>query len=244
MAEVAAIPDCGLRLVSTFTGAGGSCLGFRMAGYRTLWASEFVEAARDTYAANFPDVPVDERDIRDVTARQVLRRAGVKKGELDVLEGSPPCASFSMAGKRQRHWGEVRPYSETSQRTDDLFWEFGRLLDGVKPRCFVAENVPGMARGVAKGYFLEILAHLQRCGYRVEARILDAQWLGVPQRRQRLFFVGVRDDLGVDPGPTGTASGTRYRGSSAPSTARSGGRRTTPRRRCRHSGRGTRSRRR
>jgi DNA (cytosine-5)-methyltransferase 1 len=63
----------------------------------------------------------------------------------------------------------------------------------------VAENVAGLVKGTAKGYFLEILARLKRCGYRVSAKVLDAQWLGVPQRRHRLIFVGFRDDLGVDP---------------------------------------------
>jgi DNA (cytosine-5)-methyltransferase 1 len=85
-----------------------------------------------------------------------------------------------------------------SQKNEDLFFEFVRLRDAVRPRVFVAENVSGLVKGVAKGYFLKILAELKR-GYRVEARLLDAQWLGVPQTRTRVIFVGVRDDLGLDP---------------------------------------------
>ena len=73
------------------------------------------------------------------------------------------------------------------------------MLDGLKPKVFVAENVSGLIKGVAKGFFLEILAALKACGYRVEARVLDAQWLGVPQMRQRLIFVGVRNDLRMNP---------------------------------------------
>ena len=199
MAEIAATPDNGYRLVSTFSGAGGSCLGFRMAGFRTLWASEFIEAARETYAANFPGISIDARDIRKVTARALMRGAGVRKGELDVLEGSPPCASFSTAGRRSAHWGEVKKYSDTRQRTDDLFFEFARLLEGVQPKVFVAENVAGLVRGVAKGYFIEIFERLESAGYVVQAKLLDAQWLGVPQHRERIFFVGVRRDLGVAP---------------------------------------------
>jgi site-specific DNA-cytosine methylase len=105
------------------------------------------------------------------------------------------CAGFSTAGKRQAGWNQIRKYSDTRQRVDDLFFEFARLLEGVRPKTFMAENVSGLVKGVAKGYFKEILARLKGCGYRVEARLLDAQWLGVPQMRQRLFFVGVRDDL-------------------------------------------------
>jgi DNA (cytosine-5)-methyltransferase 1 len=200
MSEIAALPWNGYSVVSTFAGCGGSSTGYRMAGFRILLASEFVEAARDTYAANMrPGTILDGRDIRDVTAEDILARIGMKPGELDVLDGSPPCASFSTAGKREKAWGKVKKYSDTEQRADDLFFEFARLVKGIQPKVFVAENVSGLVKGTAKGYFLEILAALKACGYKVSARLLDAQWLGVPQARQRLIFVGVRDDLGIDP---------------------------------------------
>lgn len=199
MAEIRAVPPNGLTVVSTFSGCGGSCLGFRMAGFTTLWANEFVEAARETYAANFPDVPIDGSDIRTVDPAAVLEAVGRRQGEVDVLEGSPPCAAFSTAGKRAGSWNQVRKYSDTKQRVDDLFFEYVRLVRGIRPRAFVAENVSGLVKGVAKGYFKEILAALSGRGYVVEARVVDAQWLGVPQARQRLIFVGVRDDLGVRP---------------------------------------------
>lgn len=188
-------------MVSSFSGAGGSCLGFEWAGYEVLWASEFVEAAREVYRLNHPGVPVDERDIRKVTAADVLKATGLREGELDVFEGSPPCASFSMAGKREKAWGEKKKYSETSQVTDDLFFEYARILDGLAPRAFVAENVTGLVRGQAFGYFKAIIQKLRECGpgYRVIAFNLDASWLGVPQRRKRIVFVGVRADLEKDP---------------------------------------------
>jgi DNA (cytosine-5)-methyltransferase 1 len=129
----------------------------------------------------------------------VLAAIGVAEGELDLLDGSPPCASFSTAGKREAGWGQIKKYSDTAQRTDDLFFEYARLLRGLRPRAFVAENVSGLVKGTAKGYFLAILKELKGCGYRVEAKVLDAQWLGVPQMRQRLIFVGVREDLGRAP---------------------------------------------
>jgi DNA (cytosine-5)-methyltransferase 1 len=126
---------------------------------------------------------------------EILKEAGVSAGEIDVLEGSPPCASFSTAGNRSGDWGKVKKYSETKQRTDDLFWEFARIVDGIKPKVFVAENVSGLVKGVAKGYFKMIMKRLKECGYEVKCRVLDAQWLGVPQQRQRTIFVGVRNDL-------------------------------------------------
>jgi len=186
-------------VVSTFTGAGGTCLGFRMAGFRTLWASEFIPAARETYRANFPGVHVDERDIREVSGQDILDHIKMEPGELDVLEGSPPCASFSINGKRERQWGMVRPYSDTKQRTDDLFFEYARLVAAVQPKVFVAENVPGMKAGKAYGYFKLIMEGLRNTGYRVRAKILDASYLGVPQQRKRLIFIGVRNDLNCDP---------------------------------------------
>jgi DNA (cytosine-5)-methyltransferase 1 len=138
-------------------------------------------------------------DIRKVRPEAILEATGLKVGELDAMEGSPPCASFSTAGKREKHWGKAKKYSDTVQRVDDLFFEYVRLLRGLQPKVFVAENVSGLVKGVAKGYFLEILGKLKACGYRVGCRVLDAQWLGVPQARQRTIFIGVREDLGKDP---------------------------------------------
>lgn len=195
MGEIRAVPPNGYRLVSTFSGAGGACLGYRWAGFETVWASEFVDAAREVYELNFPGVPVDRRDIRQVRPEEILERAGLEQGEVDLLEGSPPCASFSLAGKRDKDWGEIRPYSETEQRVDDLFFEFVRILNGVRPKMFTAENVAGLTQGRAKGYLKAILDAMLQAGYSVELRLLDSQWLGVPQSRTRVFFWGIRNDI-------------------------------------------------
>ncbi|MGE5611159.1 MAG: DNA cytosine methyltransferase [Bacillota bacterium] len=201
MAEIAALPWNSYTVVSTFSGCGGSSLGYRMAGFRVLWCNEFIPAARDTYRANAaPYTIVDGRDIRTVQPEDILTATGLKAGELDLFDGSPPCCSFSMAGKRAKGWGKQRTYSDgVQQRTDDLLLECARLLKALQPKTFVAENVAGLVRGVAKGYFLDILKELKACGYKVSARVLDASWLGVPQARQRLIFVGVREDLGIEP---------------------------------------------
>lgn len=200
MAEIAALPWNGRKVVSTFSGCGGSSLGYRMAGFKVLLASEFVESARECYLANAaPGTIVDGRDIREVSGKDILDQIGLKKGELDLLDGSPPCASFSTTGKREKGWGTVKAYSDTKQRSDDLFFEFTRLLREMQPKMFVAENVRGLIIGKARGYFKMIIRALRSAGYRVRAQVLDAQWLGVPQRRQRIIFIGVRNDLGLEP---------------------------------------------
>lgn len=193
MADIRAVEPNGYTLVSTFSGCGGSSTGFRMEGFRSVYANEFVHAAAEAYRANWPDTYVDERDIRSVTAPEVLELGGVET--FDVLEGSPPCSSFSMSGKRDDGWGETKHYSEErAQRTDDLFDEYIRLLGELQPRVFVAENVTGMVAGKALGYYLRFRDSMASKGYVVEARILEARWMGVPQARKRLIFMGVRQD--------------------------------------------------
>jgi DNA (cytosine-5)-methyltransferase 1 len=200
MTEICAVPWNGLKVASTFAGGGGSSTGYRMAGCQVVYANELTAGARDTYAANMaPGTILDGRDIRTVQAEDILKATGLAVGELDIFDGSPPCVSFSTAGKREKGWGRVTTSHDATQRQDDLFHEFARLLKGLQPRAFVAENVSGLIKGTAKGYFLEILRALRACGYRVEAKLLDAQWLGVPQSRQRLIFVGTRLDLDARP---------------------------------------------
>jgi DNA (cytosine-5)-methyltransferase 1 len=200
MESIRAMPWNGFNAISTFSGGGGSSTGYRMAGFRVLWASEFIDAARDTYRANMsPHTTLDGRDIRQVKGSDILDAIKMQPGELDLFDGSPPCASFSTAGKRESGWGKVKKYSDKAQRTDDLFFEFVRLIREVKPKTFVAENVSGLVKGTAKGYFLEILKALKESGYKVTCKVLDAKWLGVPQSRQRTIFVGVREDLQVEP---------------------------------------------
>ncbi len=200
MADVGRIKWTGLTLVDLFSGCGALCLGFRLAGFRVLWANEFVPVAQESYRANMRRGTIlDGRDVREVKAEEILAATGLKRGELSCLSGGPPCQSFSMAGQRDKAWGKNRRSAAgTEQKNEELFTEFIRLRDGLQPRAFVAENVSGLVKGKAKGFFLEILRELKR-GYRVEVRVIDAQWLGVPQHRQRVIFVGARVDLKVNP---------------------------------------------
>jgi DNA (cytosine-5)-methyltransferase 1 len=172
-----------------------------MAGFKVVWANEFVPAAQASYKANCaPDSILDCRDIKLVQPQEILDAIGLKAGELDIFDGSPPCQAFSTAGKREKGWGKEKSYEHGAKQCNEtLFDQYIRLLRGLKPKVFVAENVSGLVKGTAKGYFLEILAALKASGYRVTCRVLDAQWLGVPQQRQRTIFVGVREDLNLEP---------------------------------------------
>jgi DNA (cytosine-5)-methyltransferase 1 len=200
MAHVNGAERTGLTVASTFSGAGGSCMGYKLAGFDVLWANEFVEAARACYSANLPSTHLDPHDIRTVQPRDVLEATGLAVGELDLLDGSPPCQSFSTAGRREKNWGKVTAHGDGStQRSDDLFDEYCRLVEGLKPRAFVAENVAGLVRGVSKGYYRGVVERLRAAGYVVAARLVDAQWCGVPQRRVRVIIQGMRADLGIAP---------------------------------------------
>lgn len=185
----------GFSMVSTFSGCGGACLGYELSGFDLRWANEFVPAAQDTYRANHPDVILDGRDVRTITGEAILKEIGLGVGELDLFEGSPPCSPFSTAGSLDKGWGKVKSYSDKEQRSDDLFFEYSRLIGEIQPKVFVAENVSGLVKGKAIGYFREILRDLKSKGYVVDARLLDASYLGVPQARQRVIFIGVREDL-------------------------------------------------
>lgn len=199
MREIEQTAPNGLKVVSTFSGCGGSCLGFRMAGYETLLAAEFIPAAVETYQANHPGVPVFRFDIRDFEPSKWFREIGLRRGDLDVLEGSPPCSPFSSAGSGTEGWNKVKVYSDTKQRTDDLFDEYIRLVDGFLPRAFVAENVPGFLGGQAVHYRDWVIGSLEALGYRVAALVLDASAHGVPQKRRRAIIIGIRRDVGVNP---------------------------------------------
>lgn len=199
MSEIENLEWNGFKVCSTFSGGGGSCLGYRMAGYNVLYANEFIPEAQNTYKANHKKSHLDTRDIRTVSPEDILRITGLKKGELDIFDGSPPCATFSTAGKREKSWGVVKEYSDTKQRVDDLFFEYTRILKGLMPKVFIAENVSGLIKGTAKGYFKLILNELKDCGYNVKAAVLNSKYLGVPQSRERLIFIGVRNDLGLEP---------------------------------------------
>jgi DNA (cytosine-5)-methyltransferase 1 len=183
--------------VSFFSGMGGASIGMKMAGFKVVYANEFVPVAADAYEAN-SNIKVDREDVRKVDAKRVYKLSGIKPGELDLLEGSPPCKAFSstQARKKGKDFGNEVDYSEgIKQRVDDLFFEFCRILKQMQPKVFIAENVPGLVKAINRGYFVEIHKALADCGYYVQAVVIDPSRLGVPQKRERLILQGVRNDL-------------------------------------------------
>src|SRR5678815_1035145 len=129
---------------STFAGGGGSSTGYRLAGGHCLGVNEFIPEAVRVYHENYPATKIFADDIRTLTGEYLLNELGLNPGELDVFDGSPPCSSFSMQGLREEGWGKTKKYSDSEQRTDDLFFEYARLLKELQPKTFIAENVKGL----------------------------------------------------------------------------------------------------
>lgn len=199
MTRLKDIKSNGYNVISTFSGCGGSSLGYKLSGYNVKCAVEFINKAAETYRANFPNTTVVEKDIRDISGNDLLKIAGIQKYELDILDGSPPCCSFSINGNRDKDWGKVKNYSSTKQRVDDLFFEYARLVRDIMPKVFIAENTKGITLGKAKLVLEKVIKTLSDIGYNVDYRVLDASKFNVPQKRERTIIIGVRKDLKIDP---------------------------------------------
>ena len=176
-------------LVSLFAGCGGSSLGYKQAGFDIKLAVEWDTKAADVYRRNFDETPMFVGDIADLTSEEALEITGLQPGELDVLDGSPPCQGFSTAGHRK--------FSDSRNR---LFEEYVRMIDVFRPKMLVMENVSGLRKGKMKLMFAEMTIALKEAGYKVSCRELNAWWYGVPQDRRRLIWVGVREDMDMEPG--------------------------------------------
>jgi len=193
------------NVLSTFAGGGGSSTGYRLAGAKILAVNEFVEEAQNTYRENYPDTVIIPGDIKKLTGTYLMEQAGVKVGELDILDGSPPCSAFSMAGSISHGGGNTHAdaFNKTKQYSDikgvenveDLFFEFLRVAKDIKPKVIIGENVEGLTMGEAKEYFHKIQNTFEDIGYLIVANVLDSSYFGVPQSRKRCFFIGVREDV-------------------------------------------------
>ena len=193
------------NVLSTFAGGGGSSTGYRLAGAKILAVNEFVEEAQNTYRENYPDTVIVPGDIKKLTGTYLMEQAGVKVGELDILDGSPPCSAFSMAGSISHGGGNTHAdaFNKTKQYSDikgvenveDLFFEFLRVAKDIKPKVIIGENVEGLTMGEAKEYFHKIQNTFEEIGYLIVANVLDSSYFGVPQSRKRCFFIGVREDV-------------------------------------------------
>lgn len=168
--------------IDLFAGCGGLSQGLTDAGYRVLAAIEIDEKACETYRANHHDVQLLAGDIRRVSAAKLMRYAGLKKGELDLLAGCPPCQGFSTLRVRNGHAAAADP-------RNDLIDEFARLALALRPKMVMMENVPALARYQK---FIEFVDRLSADGYQVITKVLDVSAYGVPQRRKRLILSASR----------------------------------------------------
>jgi DNA (cytosine-5)-methyltransferase 1 len=184
-------------VISTFAGGGGSSTGYKLAGGNVLVVNEFVDAAVDTYKENYPDTPVIKDDIKKLTGKDFLELAKISKGELDILDGSPPCSAFSIAGKREKGWDKTKKYSDDKQveNIEDLFFEYIRIANDIQPKIIIGENVAGITMGEAKEYYNRIINEFSNIGYEAVGKVLNSADYGTPQARQRCFFVAIRNDI-------------------------------------------------
>ena len=192
-------------VISTFAGGGGSSTGYRLAGGKILCINEFVEEARKTYSENYPSTTILPGDIKELTGKHFLEATGLQPGELDILDGSPPCSAFSVAGsmchgdgsKHSDGWGKTKTYSDGKkvENIEDLFFEYVRVAKDIQPKVIVAENVKGLTIGEAKSYYAKITNAFEEIGYLVTSKVLKASNYGVGQGRERLIFIAVREDI-------------------------------------------------
>lgn len=189
--------------ISLFAGAGGCSLGFRNAGYKVIYATDFDTAAVETYKINFPETCAECKDIAEVNFRQLLLDLRIQAGDVDVLIGGPPCQGFSTAGPR--FWDDPR---------NQLLRQYVRALEVLQPKWFMMENVEGLLTSNQGQYVNETVKAFIRLGYTVRLEKVYSQEYGIPQRRKRVIIVGNR--LGIDfefPKPTTYSHGKIFRNS-------------------------------
>lgn len=188
----------GLKVFGTFICGGGSTMGYKLAGFDHIGGVEIDPKVADVYKANHNPKHLFIEDIREFTQRKELPE---ELYNLDILDGSPPCSSFSMAGNREKDWGKEKVFREgqAKQRLDDLFFDYIALAKRLQPKVVIAENVKGMLQGNAKAYVKRIKAEFEAAGYVVQLFLLNAASMGVPQKRERVFFICQRKGLGFKP---------------------------------------------
>lgn len=184
----------GKSCFGTFVCGGGSTMGYKLAGYKHFGGVEIDPKIAAVYKANHNPQYFFNEDIRAFNARSDIPE---ELFNLDLLDGSPPCSSFSMAGNREKDWGKKKKFTEGQeyQRLDDLVFEYVKTIKKLKPKVALLENVKGLLIGNAKAYAKQIKKEFENAGYRVQVFLLNAASMGVPQKRERVFFIGLRKDI-------------------------------------------------
>lgn len=184
----------GFRAFGTFVCGGGSTMGYKLAGFDHLGGVELTEHYSRIYRKNHAPKYFFTEDIRRWNLRDDLPE---ELFGIDLLDGSPPCASFSTAGKREKLWGRTKTYEGHKQKTDDLVFEFVKTIEKLRPKTFLMENVPGLIKGNAKAYVAKLLREIDAIGYRAQIFQVDAVSVGLPQMRLRVFIIGHRKEYAL-----------------------------------------------
>lgn len=189
----------GLKVFSCFACGGGSTMGYKLAGCEVIGCCEIDKAMNDVYVMNHHPKHNFLMDIRDFNA---LPNSELPQDlfHLDILDGSPPCTTFSMAGDREETWGKKKKFREgqKEQTLDDLSFIFIDTVKKLKPRTVIMENVEGLLLREAFSYVREIYRRFADAGYRVKHWLLKGEEMGVPQTRHRTFFIALREDMTFD----------------------------------------------
>lgn len=173
-----------LGVIDLFSGCGGSARGFQNAGLPVKVAVDIDKNASESFKVNFPDAVVFAEDISYLSGKELLKSGGFKNGKEVALIACPPCQGFSNARRSSERLTDPR---------NKLIYEFLRIVDEIKPYAFVLENVQGLAKGVGKPIFMQILQRLQELGYQTVYDVVDTADYGIPQRRRRLVLMGTND---------------------------------------------------
>lgn len=171
-------------------------MGYKLAGYTVLGNCEIDPKIAAVYKANLHPKYSFVMDVREFL-KLPDKEIPAELFSLDVLDGSPPCSTFSMAGQREDAWNKEKKFAEGQklQRLDDLFFTFIDIAKRLKPKVVIAENVKGLIIGNARGYVHEIVQGFNDAGYETQLFLLNAARMGVPQKRERTFFIARRKDL-------------------------------------------------
>jgi len=182
------------KVFSCFACGGGSTMGYKLAGFDVIGCNEIDPKMMEAYRVNHNPKYSFLEPIQTFKNREDLPSELYK---LDILDGSPPCSSFSMAGNRGKDWGKEKKFREgqAMQVLDTLFFDFIDLAKKLQPKVVIAENVKGLLLGNAKSYVIQIYKAFDEAGYEIQHFLLDASKMGVPQRRERVFFIALRKDL-------------------------------------------------
>ena len=188
------IENHGCKVFGTFICGGGSSMGYKLAGYHHLGGVELDPTVAAVYKQNHNPEYLYNEDIRDFNKREDLPW---DLYDLDILDGSPPCSTFSMAGSREKAWGKEKQFAEGQklQRLDDLVFVYCDTIAKLRPKVCLLENVAGLVRGNGKAYAKKIIQRLNEIGYNVQVFLLNGATMGVPQIRERVFFIGLRKDF-------------------------------------------------